>query len=98
MGSLASSEDCGGCHEEDAGRSALQPIIRLCNLELMKYLIKLVTPTGGTVYDPFAGSGTTLIAAKELGFDSFGVEMSEEYCKIIKDRIDKVTSPLEQLL
>lgn len=68
------------------------------NLELMKYLIKLVTPTGGTVYDPFAGSGTTLIAAKDLGFDSFGVEMSEEYCKIIKDRIDKVTSPLEQIL
>ena len=68
------------------------------NLELMKYLIKLITPTGGTVYDPFAGSGTTLIAAKDIGFDSVGVEMSQEYCEIIKNRISQVTSPLEQIL
>lgn len=68
------------------------------NLELMKYLIKLITPKDGVVYDPFAGSGTTLIAAKELGFDSLGVELSEEYCKIIHDRIDAVTSPLEQFM
>ena len=68
------------------------------NLELMKYLIKLITPKGGTVFDPFAGSGTTLIAAKELGFSSVGVELSEEYCKIIQDRITAVTSPLEQVL
>ena len=68
------------------------------NLELMKYLIKLITPTGGTVYDPFAGSGTTLIAAKDIGFNSVGVEMSEEYCEIIKNRVSQVTSPLEQIL
>ena len=68
------------------------------NLELMKYLIKLITPTGGTVYDPFAGSGTTLIAAKDIGFNSVGVEMSEEYCEIIKNRISQVTSPLEQIM
>ena len=68
------------------------------NLELMKYLIKLITPKGGTVFDPFAGSGTTLIAAKELGFSSVGVELSEEYCRIIQDRIQAVTSPLEQML
>jgi DNA modification methylase len=61
-------------------------------------LIRLVTPKGGTVYDPFAGSGTTLIAAKELEVNSIGVELSEEYCKIIQDRIDVVTSPLEQIL
>ena len=67
-------------------------------MELMKYLIKLVTPKGGTVYDPFAGSGTTLIAAKELEVNSVGVELSEEYCKIIQDRIAAVTSPLEQVL
>ncbi len=67
-------------------------------MELMKYLIKLVTPKGGTVYDPFAGSGTTLIAAKDLEVNSVGVELSEEYCKIIQDRIDVVTSPLEQIL
>ena len=67
-------------------------------MELMKYLIRLVTPKGGTVYDPFAGSGTTLIAAKDLEVNSIGVELSEEYCKIIQDRINAVTSPLEQIL
>ena len=68
------------------------------NMELMKYLIRLVTPKGGTVYDPFAGSGTTLIAAKDLEVNSIVVELSEEYCKIIQDRINAVTSPLEQIL
>tara|TARA_B100001094_G_scaffold219617_1_gene213724 strand:+ start:672 stop:1646 length:975 start_codon:yes stop_codon:yes gene_type:complete len=68
------------------------------NMELMKYLIKLVTPAGGTVYDPFAGSGTTLISAKDIGYNSVGVEMSEKYCEIIKNRISQVTSPLEQIL
>jgi site-specific DNA-methyltransferase (adenine-specific) len=68
------------------------------NLELMKYLIKLVTPKNGTVYDPFAGSGTTLVAAKELDFNSIGVEFSDEYCKIIQDRLDAITSPLENFL
>jgi len=67
------------------------------NLELMKYLIKLITPKEGTVFDPFAGSGTTLIAAKELGFNSVGVEYSDEYCNIIKSRIEAITSPLEIL-
>ena len=68
------------------------------NMELMKYLIKLITPKDGIVYDPFAGSGTTLIAAKELGFNSIGVELSKEYSKIIQDRINAVTSPLEKIL
>ena len=60
------------------------------NLELMKYLIKLITPKGGTVFDPFAGSILTkdfIVEDKELGFSSVGVELSEEYCRIIQDRI-----------
>lgn len=68
------------------------------NLDLMKYLIKLVTPKGGTVYDPFAGSGTTLVAAKELDFDCVGVELSKEYCEIIKNRLDAISSPLEKYM
>lgn len=65
------------------------------NLELMKYLIKLITPPKGTVYDPFAGSGTTLVAAKELGYNSVGVELSAEYCKIIQDRLNVTPSPID---
>jgi site-specific DNA-methyltransferase (adenine-specific) len=60
------------------------------NLELMKYLVKLVTPKNGIVFDPFAGSGTTLIAAHELNINSVGVELSGDYCKIIQDRIKSV--------
>jgi DNA modification methylase len=68
------------------------------NLDLMKYLIKLVTPKGGIVYDPFAGSGTTLVAAKQLNFDCVGVELSEKYCEIIKNRLNVISSPLEKFI
>ena len=54
---------------------------------LMQYLVKLVTPPGGTVLDCFAGSGSTLVAAKALGFRAIGVEREEEYCKIIAGRV-----------
>ena len=67
-------------------------------LQLCDRVIKYYSFMGDLVFDPFAGSGTTLIAAKDIGFDSVGVEMSEEYCEIIKNRISQVTSPLEQIL
>ena len=57
------------------------------NLELMKYLIKLVTPKDGIVYDPFTGSGTTLLAAKFLNYDFIGVELDENYVEISKKRL-----------
>jgi DNA modification methylase len=56
-------------------------------LALMKYLIQMITPEGGVVLDPFAGSGSTLVAAKELGYDFIGIEMTEEYIPIIEARL-----------
>ena len=57
-------------------------------LKLMQYLIKLVTPPGGTVLDPFMGSGTTGVAAKSLGFNFIGCELSNEYAEIAERRIE----------
>lgn len=56
-------------------------------IKLMEYLIRLVTPPNGTVLDPFAGSGTTLLAAKNLGFNYIGFEKEEEYIEIINKRL-----------
>ena len=54
---------------------------------LMEYLIKLVTPAGGVVLDPFTGSGSTGKAAILQGFDFIGIEMTEEYLPIIEGRL-----------
>ena len=62
-------------------------------IELMKYLCRLVTPKGGIVLDPFMGSGSTGMAAKDEGFDFVGIEREEEYFGIAEARIN-ASSPL----
>ena len=57
-------------------------------ITLMEYLIKLVTPTNGTVLDPFMGSGTTGIASKQNGFGFVGIEYEPEYVDIARARIE----------
>ena len=57
-------------------------------IALMEYLIKMVTKKGGVVLDPFAGSGSTLVAAKQNGYQYIGIEMTEEYIPIIKARLN----------
>jgi site-specific DNA-methyltransferase (adenine-specific) len=57
-------------------------------VELMKYLIKLITPPGGTVLDPFNGSGSTGCAAVELGHPYIGCELDDKYVTIAKTRIE----------
>jgi site-specific DNA-methyltransferase (adenine-specific) len=56
-------------------------------LALMRWLVKLVTPEGGLVLDPFLGSGTTAQAALAEGFRCIGMEMTEEYLPLIADRL-----------
>lgn len=62
-------------------------------LELMRWLVRLVTPPGGVVLDPFAGSGTTGEAVFLEGFDAVLVEREREYCELIKARLSKPMSP-----
>lgn len=57
-------------------------------LKLMEYLIKLVMPPkDGILLDPFAGSGTTILAAQNLGFNAIGIEREKEYCDIAEARL-----------
>ena len=56
-------------------------------LALMHWLVRLIVPPGGVLIDPFAGSGTTLQAAREEGFDVIGVERSDEYLPLIRHRL-----------
>ena len=58
-------------------------------VDLMRYLCRLVTPKGGTVLDPFMGSGSTGMAAKDEGFDFIGIEKEKEYFDISESRIKR---------
>ena len=58
-------------------------------LKLMEYLCRLVTPPGGTILEPFAGSGTTIEAALNEGFNVIGIEMTDEYLPLIMARIER---------
>lgn len=58
-------------------------------INLLTYLIRLITPQNGIVLDPFMGSGSTGIAARLQGFDFIGMEMDSDYFKIAEKRIEK---------
>jgi len=61
-------------------------------LDLMKRLVELAVPLGTehTVLDPFVGSGTTALAAKQCGRSYFGIDLVEEYCRLARKRLDEV--------
>src|SRR5699024_4478248 len=56
-------------------------------LALMEWLVSLIVPPGGVVLDPFAGSGTTLQAALNKGFQPIGIEQDADYIKLIEKRL-----------
>lgn len=70
---------------EDTGRghATVKP------LALMRWLVRLVTPPGGTVLDPFAGSGTTLEAATIEGFNAIGIELEPDHIPLITQRLNQ---------
>ena len=71
---------------KDRGEGNVHPTVK--STKLMEYLIKLITPPNGRILDPFAGSGSTLVAAKRLGFEFAGIEQDPSYCLIAKERLE----------
>ena len=63
-------------------------------LSLMRWLVRLVTPPGGTVLEPFAGSGTTVEACIIEGFDCIAIEKTDEYLPLIMQRIHRRRDPV----
>jgi hypothetical protein len=71
---------------EDGKRSNTHPTCK--PTDLMRHLVRLVTPPGGTVLDPFLGSGTTALAAEMEGFAWIGIEKEAEYVAIAEARLN----------
>ena len=76
---------CAKASKRDRGEGNTHPTVK--PIALMKWLVTLVTPEGGVVLDPFAGSGTTLVACRELGMRCIGIEREPEYVDIIRSRL-----------
>jgi site-specific DNA-methyltransferase (adenine-specific) len=84
--------------ERNAGTDGANNHPTVKPLALMRYLVKLVTPPGGIVLDPFLGSGTTAMAAVMEGFDWVGCEMTEDYWPIIEARVEWAKNQQQPML
>jgi len=71
------------------GRVNIHPTVK--PVDIMRYLCRLVTPKGGTVLDPFMGSGTTGVAAILEGFNFIGIELDPDFHELAEYRIRELT-------
>ena len=95
MGTAARFFYCPKVSKSERGENNTHPTVK--PQELMKYLCRLVTPKGGTVLDPFMGSGSTGMACKDEGFEFIGIEREKEYFEIAEKRINSA-SPLMEFM
>lgn len=77
---------CAKASKKEKGDFNNHPTVK--PIKLMEYLVTLVTPPNGVVLDPFAGSGSTLVAAKNRGFNYIGIEKEQEYIEIAEKRLN----------
>jgi DNA modification methylase len=100
-GSAARFFYCAKASKSERGEGNTHPTVK--PLALMKYLITLGLPPGGTVLDPFCGSGTTALACKELGRNYICIEKELEYYRIACNRLDQPIEyfpdePIEEII
>jgi site-specific DNA-methyltransferase (adenine-specific) len=84
-GSAARFFYCAKATTEERGVGNNHPTVK--PVSLMRWLVRLVTPKGGTVLDPFMGSGSTALACDAEQFDFIGCELSADYAAIAERRI-----------
>ena len=73
--------------EREDGSKIQHPTVK--PVALMEWLVTLITPPGGTILDPFAGSGTTLQATRNKGFNAIGIEQDADYIELINQRLNE---------
>lgn len=86
--SVARFKYCAKANKKDREEGNTHPTVK--PTALMTYLVRLVTPPGGVVLDPFMGSGSTGKAAVREGFDFIGIEREEEYVAIASKRLQVI--------
>jgi site-specific DNA-methyltransferase (adenine-specific) len=98
--SVGDSRPSGSMNERLHGRENRSEVIgknhhpTVKPIKLMRYLCRLITPPGGTVLDPFMGSGSTGVGAIQEGFEFIGIEREAEYVEIAKARMLNATNSL----
>jgi DNA modification methylase len=86
--SVARFKYCAKANKKDREEGNTHPTVK--PTDLMAYLVRLITPPGGVVLDPFMGSGSTGKAAVREGFDFIGIEREEEYVAIASKRLQVI--------
>jgi DNA modification methylase len=87
FGDVIKSRPTASAERQIAPHPSLKP------QELLRKLVRAALPLGeGVVYDPFAGSGSTLAAANAVGYQSIGTELDEHYIKVAQAAIPKLAS------
>ena len=88
-GKGASASSTWGHYDRNTGiKNKLHPCPKPLNF--MKWLVEKGSAEGESIIDPFMGSGTTLVAAKQLGRKAVGIEISERYCEIAVKRLSQM--------
>ena len=85
-GSAARFFYCAKASKKDRGEGNSHPTVK--PTDLMAYLVRLVTPPGGVLLDPFMGSGSTGKACKREGFDFIGCDLDPDFVELARKRIE----------